>query len=61
MNVLACVDAASKQCEVRRVVDKAPHAPVAGTSTMAMFNEKLRVDLSSLDDIIAVHVMSVFP
>ena len=34
-----------KQCAVRRAFDEAPHVPIAGTPTVSMFTEKLRVDL----------------
>ena len=34
-----------EQCEGCRPFNKAPQAPVAGTSTAAMLNEKLQVDL----------------
>ena len=59
-HLLTCVDEVSEQCEGRRAFDRAPHSPIAGTSTVAMFNEKLRVDLLSLHDILAFHVMGVF-
>ena len=34
------VDEVPRQCEVRRIFDKAPHSPVAGTSSVPPFNGK---------------------
>ena len=59
MRPITRVDAASEHCGVRRAFDKAPHAPAAGASAVAMFNEKLQVVLPFLADIIAAHVMEV--
>ena len=44
-HLLPRVDEAVGQCEVCRASGKAPHAPVAGTSTVSIFNEELLVDL----------------
>ena len=54
------MDAVVTQCEVCRAFDKAPHLPIAGTSMVAAFNEKLQVDLLFLDDLIVLHIMDVF-
>ena len=54
------VDAASETCDVCWAFDKAPHIPIAGTSTVSAFNEKIQVDLLFLDDLIAVHGVDVF-
>ena len=43
MHLLTCVDEVLEQREVCRAFDTAPHAPAAGTSTVAMFNGKLQV------------------
>ena len=43
-----------------RAFDMAPHVPVAGTSTAAMSNGKLHVDLLLSDDIIALRVTDGF-
>ena len=56
MHLVALVDDVPEQFEVCRACDNAPHAPVAGASTAAMFSDELRVDLLFLDAIIAVHV-----
>ena len=37
MHLLTCVDEELRQCEVCQDFEKAPHAPVAGTSTGAVF------------------------
>ena len=55
-----CVDEFLARCEVCQAFEKAPRAPVAETSTVATFNEKLQADLLFLDDIIALRVMGVF-
>ena len=55
------MDAVSGRRAGRRAFDKAPHAPIAGASTVAMYNEKLHVVLRFLSDGIALHVMDVFP
>ena len=51
--VLTCVGEVLARCEVCQAFEKAPHAPVTGTSTVAMSNEKSQVDLLFLDDITA--------
>ena len=60
MHLLTCVREASDPCEVCRAFDQAPHAPMAGTSVVAMINGKLQADLLSLDAIIAPLSMGVF-
>ena len=52
-HLLTCVDEVMEHWEVRRAFAKAPHTPAAGTSTVAMFNEKPQVDLPFAGDIIA--------
>ena len=59
--LLRHVEEVVNQCDVCKAFDKAPHTPIAGTSAVAMFNEKLQVDLLFLDDLIALHIMAVFP
>ena len=34
--------------------------PIAGTTTASAFNEKVQVDLLSLDDLVVAHAMDVF-
>ena len=60
MHLATCVDEVMAQCEICRTFDEAPHVPAAGTSTVAMFNAKLQVDLLFLDDIIALRIMDLF-
>ena len=59
-HLLTCVDEVAGQCEVCRALDGAPHAPVAETSAVAMFREKLQADLLFVYDITTVRVMEVF-
>ena len=47
-------DAAAGRREVSREADEAPRLPVAGTSVVSSFNEKVYVDLLFLDDVIAL-------
>ena len=58
-HLLTCADEVSERREVCRAFDEAPRAPAAGTSAVAMFNEKLQVGLLLVGDIIAAHVMDV--
>ena len=60
MHSVDCVDEVSERCDVRRSYEKAPHVPIAETSTVSMFNEKLRPDLAFLGDLIALHAVDVF-
>ena len=61
MHLIACADEVSVRREFREAFEKAPRAPVAGTSTVVLFTEKLQVDLVFSDDIIALHVIDAFP
>ena len=45
----------------RQTFEKAPHAPEAGTSSVAASKKKLQAGLLSQDDNIALHVMHVSP
>ena len=38
-------DEVLENCDVCRAFDKAPRVPIAGTSAVSMFNEKVQVDL----------------
>ena len=60
MHLLTCVDEVCARREVCQAFEKAPHAPAGGTSTVAMFNERLQVGLLVLGDIIALRVMYVY-
>ena len=51
------VDKVVRECEIRRALDAAPAIPVAGTSKVSSFNEKVHVDLLSLGDLIALRVL----
>ena len=48
-----------EHCAVCKAFEKAPHVPIAGTSTVSMFNEKVQVDLAFLEDLIALHAMDM--
>ena len=48
-------------CGTCRAFRKAPHVPIAGTSTESMANEKAQVYFLFLDDIIALLALDVFP
>ena len=48
-------------CDACKDFDKAPHDPIAVTSTVSMFNEKVQVDLPSLGALVALHAMGMFP
>ena len=54
------VDKALETWGACRAFDKAPHIPIAGTTTVSAFNEKVQVDLLFLDDLIVVRAMDVF-
>ena len=60
MHLPTCVDEVLAQCEVYQAFEKAARIPAAGTSTVAMFNEELQVDLLLLGGSMALHVMDVF-
>ena len=49
-----------EHCDVCRAFDEAPHVPIAGTSTVSTFNEKVQVDLLCLDDLILLRAMDMF-
>ena len=51
------MDEVLAQCEVCTALGMAPHAPVAGASTVAMFHGKLRAGLLFLGAILALRVM----
>ena len=60
LSLLRHVEEVVNQCDVCKAFDKAPRTPITGTSTVAMFNEKLQVDLLFLGDLIVLHIMDVF-
>ena len=60
-SLLQHVDEVASQCDTCKAFEKAPHIPFAGTSSVSMFNERLRMDLLFLDDITALRIMDVFP
>ena len=60
MHLLTCVDEVLGHCAVRRAFEKAPHVSIAGSSSVATSNEKLRTDLLFLDDILALRTMNIF-
>ena len=60
MHLLTCVDGVLERREVCQALDKAPHDPAAGASSVAMFNVELRANPLFLDDIIADRAMAVF-
>ena len=51
----------AQQCDVCHAFDKAPHLPIAGTSTAASSNGDLLADLLFLDSAIALRAMDVYP
>ena len=54
------VDAVLENRDARRALDMAPRVPIAGTSAVSMFNEKVQVDLPFSGDPIVEHAMDVF-
>ena len=63
MHLVNYVDAALEHCAVCRSFDKAPHARLAGISTISTFNGKLRGDLSPWGDIMLygeLHSMDLY-
>ena len=60
MHLLTCVDEELARCEVCQAFEKAPHAPAAGASTVAVSKGKLQVDCLLSDGIIALRVVG-FP
>ena len=61
MHLITCVAGVPEQCAVCRAFDTTPDAPVAVTSTVAMLMEINGRISGFLGDIIAAHVMDVFP
>ena len=59
MHVGNYVDGVLGRCEVRRAVGKAPHVPIAGTSTVSISNEKLQAGLLFPGGPIASHATDV--
>ena len=47
-------------CDVCKASGGAPHVPIAGTSTVPMFNGKAQVGLPFPDDLIALHDTGMF-
>ena len=60
LHLLWRVDEASERRDVCRASRRAPHVPIAGTSTVSTFKNKMQVDLLFLGDIIVLRVMDVF-
>ena len=54
------VDEVLERCDVCRSFAKAPHDPIAGASTVSMFNGKAQAGLPFLGDIIALRAMDMF-
>ena len=44
MHLSNFADGATEHSDVRCAFDEAPHVPIAGTSTVSIFNENLQVD-----------------
>ena len=49
-----------EHCDVRNACGKAPHLPIAGPSTVLMFNEMVKADLLLLDNQIALRAIDMF-
>ena len=58
--LIALADDVVRECETFRAFDVAPAIPVAGTSSVSSFNEKVQVDLLFSGDLIALHVLDLF-
>ena len=54
------VDDVVSQRDACKAFEKAPRIPTPGTSSVSMFNERLRTDLLFLDEIITLQIMHVF-
>ena len=52
--LIPLADKVVSECDACKAFAEAPHLPVAGTSTVAMFNGRLQMDLPFLDDFIAL-------
>ena len=59
MHLVNYVDEVLEHCDLCRARDKAPHVPIAGTTTAPMSNETLQVDLFS-EDIIALRASDAY-
>ena len=60
VHLFTCVGGVLRQREGCRPFDKAPHAPIAVTSAVAIFNETFQEDLLLLGDVISPRSMDVF-
>ena len=60
MHLVDYVDEVLDHCEAWGAFEKAPHAPIAGTSTVPMLSEQLQAGRLSSDDPIAFHAMDVY-
>ena len=58
--LIPLVDDAVRGCEICRAFDAAPTIPVASTSTASSSNEKVRVVLLFLGDLVALHLLDLF-
>ena len=58
--LIPSVDDVVRECEICRGFDVAPAIPVAGASSVASFNEQLRVDLLFWGDWIVLRVLGLF-
>ena len=50
-----------RECEICRAFRAAPAIPVAGTSSVSPFTEKVQVDLLLFGDLVELHVLDLFP
>ena len=53
-------DEVLENCDVCGAFDKAPHVPIAGTSAVSLFNEKVQDDLPLLGDLVVLHATDMF-
>ena len=58
--LIPLADDVVRECEICRAFDVAPAIPVAGTSSVSSFNERVQVDPPFSDDLIALHVPDLF-
>ena len=58
--LLGLADEVAGQCEVCQAFDRAPHLPVAGTSSASSFNKRLHVGVLFLEDVAALCAMEVY-
>ena len=54
---LKAVDSVVAGCNVCAALGEAPHPPVAAASLVSAFDEKVQVNLSFLDNLIALHAI----